>query len=219
MKSASEPLPPWAAAYTPLSLRFYNFFVLGLSNRFLWRCETRELLALYQRNVSANHLDVGVGTGLLLDQTQFPSEHPSITLMDMNPACLEAASQRIARHAPKLVQGDVLKPLPPVGPFSSIGLCYLLHCLPGDIPAKAGALDNLKAVMVPSSRIFGATFVQGSAPRSAITQRFLDFYNFKGYMSNSHDTIEDLRVELEARFQDVRITMRGCAALFEATRA
>ncbi len=112
------------------------------------------------------HLDVGVGTGYLLDHAQFPVAHPEITLLDTNPACLNMASRRIARHAPRVVQANVLDPLPAIEPFSSVGLCHLLHCVPGDIPAKAVVFDNMKAVMSPGARIFGATIVQGSAPRS-----------------------------------------------------
>ena len=48
------------AAYTPLTLKVYDWFVLGFSNRYLWRCPTSELEALYDRNVSAHHLDIGV---------------------------------------------------------------------------------------------------------------------------------------------------------------
>jgi hypothetical protein len=202
--------------YNPFVLRLYDAFVHGFSNRFIWRCETEELLALYQRNVSACHLDVGVGTGYFLDHTQFPAARPLITLLDANPACLAVASRRIARHAPHLVHADVLHPLPPIGPFSSVGLCYLLHCVPGSIPAKAIMFDHCKAVMAPAARIFGATIVQGSAPRSWAVQRLLDFYNAKGIFSNAYDTIEDLESELASRFCEVKVMMQGAVAVFEA---
>ena len=200
-----------------LTLRFYDAWVHGFSNQFLWRCPLQELLALYQRNVSACHLDVGVGTGVLLDRTQFPAAHPAITLMDVNTACLDTAARRISRHAPRAVRASVLAPLPAIGPFSSVGLCYLLHCLPGSIPVKAVAFDHLKGVMAPAARIFGATIVQGPVPSPWATRRLMEFYNMKGIFSNAHDTIEDLEAELASRFYQVELRMRGQVALFEAT--
>ena len=112
-------------------LRTYDWIVLGLSNRFLWRCPTAELLRLYDRNVSERHLDVGVGTGYFLDKSRWSVAKPAITLLDLNPNCLTTASRRIRRYTPQTVLANVLAPLPPLGPFQSAGLCYLLHCLPG----------------------------------------------------------------------------------------
>jgi len=217
LQSGAPTVPTGHSVYTPLALFFYDAWVHGFSDALLWRCPLRELLALYRRNVSANHLDIGVGTGLLLDRTVFPAETPSVTLMDLNVTCLDTAAKRIARHAPRVVQASVLEPLPPIGPFSSVGLCFLLHCVPGNIPAKAAAFDHIKAVMAPGARIFGATIVQG-VPTPWATQRLMDLYNAKGIFSNRDDRIEDLAAELTARFPDARVWRRGQAALFEATR-
>jgi len=41
------------AIYAPWTLRNDDWFVLGFSNRFLWRCPTAELRRL-QRNLSAD---------------------------------------------------------------------------------------------------------------------------------------------------------------------
>jgi len=207
------------AVYTPLTLHLYDALVLGFCNRFVWRCKSRELLALYQRNVSGRHLDVGVGTGYFLDRVQFPVTHPAITLLDANAACLTFASRRIARHSPRLVEANVLDPLPAIGPFSSVGLCYLIHCLPGSIPTKAILFDHLKAVMTPAACIFGATIVQGTAPRSWAAQRLLDFYNAKSFFANARDTVDDLEAELASRFRNVKVRMQGNVALFKAQRA
>jgi hypothetical protein len=53
--------------YTPLTLRVYDLFVLGFSNRLVWRCPSSNLLERYESHVGARHLDVGVGTGWFLD--------------------------------------------------------------------------------------------------------------------------------------------------------
>jgi hypothetical protein len=205
-----------AAAYTPLVLHLYDSFVLRFYLPFIWRCPNRNVLALYARNVSGCHLDVGVGTGYYLDHTQFPEAHPAITLLDLNPDCLAAASRRVARYRPIVVRANVLEPLPAIGPFSSVAVCALLHCLPGSIPAKALIFDHLKCVMAPAARIFGATLVQGSVPRTFVAQHLMDFYNAKGVFQNAQDTVEDLESELSARFCNVNIKVHGSVALFEA---
>jgi SAM-dependent methyltransferase len=205
------------AAYSPVVLRLYDWMVHGMSNPLLWRCPTVELRRLYDRNVSACHLDIGVGTGYFLDKAKWPVPRPAITLIDLNPNSLAAASSRIRRFAPQTVRANALEPLPAVGAFTSAGLCYLLHCLPGAIPEKAVAFDHLRPLLAPAARVFGATILQGDAPRSRPAQALMNLYNRKGIFSNAKDTADDLEAALRARFSNVRIERRGVVALFEAT--
>jgi hypothetical protein len=205
------------AIYSPMVLRTYDLVVLGVSNPLLWGCPTRELRRLYDRNVSARHLDVGVGTGYFLDKATWPVPDPAITLLDLNPDCLAVAARRIRRYAPQTVQANILEPLPPLASVQSAGLCYLLHCLPGTILEKAVAFDHLRPLLVPGARVFGATILQGSVPRSRPAQALMNLYNRKGIFSNAADTAEDLEAALAARFSDVKVELRGVVALFEAT--
>ncbi|MEO8179503.1 MAG: class I SAM-dependent methyltransferase [Deltaproteobacteria bacterium] len=204
------------AIYSPLVLRTYDWIVLGLSNRFLWRCPTAELCRLYDRNVADRHLDVGVGTGYFLDKVRWPVAKPAITLLDLNPNCLTTASRRISRFAPQAVLANVLAPLPPLGPFRSAGLCYLLHCLPGVMLEKVVVFDHLLPLLAPGARVFGATIVQGSAARSRSAQALMNLYNSKGIFSNAGDTVEGLDAALRKRFRDIEVTVKGTVALFEA---
>lgn len=204
------------AVYSPLVLGIYDLVVLGISNHLLWRCPTATLRALYDRNVSARHVDVGVGTGYFLDKARWPVARPDITLVDLNANSLAAASHRIARLAPRTVVADALKPLPLEGPFTSAGLCYLLHCMPGRIGEKAAVFDHLRPHLAPGARVFGATILQGDAPRSRPAQALMDAYNRKGIFSNAQDTAEDLDAALRQRFSHVRLELKGAVALFEA---
>lgn len=204
------------AVYTPFTLWVYDWVVLGFSNQFLWRCPTKHLRALYQRNVSARHLDIGVGTGYFLDKARWPVEDPQITLLDLNPNSLAAAAARIARYAPHTVTANVLEPLPSLQKFDSVGLNYLLHCLPGTITQKAVLFDHIRPALAPGAKVFGATILQGDSPRSMPAQMLMNFYNGKGIFSNAHDTFEDLEAALKARFENVSLDRRGAVALFEA---
>jgi SAM-dependent methyltransferase len=204
------------AVYSPLVLSVYDAFVLGFSNHVLWRCPTVELRALYDRNVAARHLDIGVGTGYYLDRARWPVPAPAITLLDLNANSLAAAAHRIRRYSPRTIAADALAPLPDLGRFDSAGLCYLLHCLPGAIPAKGVVFDRVRPLLAPGARVFGATIVQGDAPRSRPAQRLMDLYNTKGIFSNRDDRAGDLEAELKSRFRDVRVDLKGAVALFEA---
>ncbi|MGX9147736.1 class I SAM-dependent methyltransferase [Mesorhizobium sp. 128a] len=205
------------AIYSPMVLRTYDWVVLGFSNHLLWRCPTHELRKLYDRNVTARHLDVGVGTGYFLDKAKWPVSNPAITLLVLNPDCLGLAAKRIRRYAPQTVQANILAPLPPLEEFKSAALCYLFHCLPGTVPEKAVAFDHLRPLLAPGARVFGATILQGSVPRSRPARALMNLYNRKAIFSNAADTVEDLETALGERFSNVKVEFRGVVALFEAT--
>ena len=101
----TEEIEAGQAVYSPFVLHVYDWVVLGLSNSLLWRCPTTVLRALYDRNITARHLDVGVGTGYFLDKAKWPVANPAITLLDLNPNPLRAAAKRIARFSPETIRG------------------------------------------------------------------------------------------------------------------
>lgn len=209
--------PRTQAIYTPATLAFYDAFVLGLSNRLIWRCPTRRILALYDRHATDNHLDVGVGTGWYLDHCGFRAARPRIGLMDANPHSLAAASRRIARYRPETFRADVLAPVGiTAARFGSISLTYLLHCLPGGMDAKARAFDNLRPMMAPGAVVFGATLLARGVPRNAAARALMRAYNRMGVFSNATDGLDDLRAALQSRFTGLEIETIGCAALFSA---
>jgi len=204
------------SVYTPLTLKVYDWFVLGFSNRLLWRCPTSKLLALYARNATARHLDIGVGTGYFLDKTEWPVSNPHITLVDLNSHSLKVAEQRIARYSPHTMVANILEPLSIKQKFDSVGLCYLLHCVPGTMSQKSIIFDHVLPVMSKSAVLFGATIVQGDAPRSRAARKLMDFYNRKGIFSNTKDTYDALKIELDNRFKNVKLQRHGAVVTFEA---
>lgn len=207
----------WAgqAVYTERSLRLYDAVVLGFSNRFLWGCPTEALLAHYDANVSANHLDVGVGTGYFLDACRFPAAAPRVGLLDLNPLCLQAAARRVARFRPESYQADVLAPFElPVEPFDSLSVNYLLHCLPGPMERKATTFATLKPLLNPGARVFGATILGRDVAHNRLGRWAMAFYNGRGIFGNAADGLEDLQQALTAHFADVELRVEGTVALF-----
>ncbi|WP_036287037.1 class I SAM-dependent methyltransferase [Methylosinus sp. PW1] len=217
MTASPEEIAAGQAVYTPAVLRLYDLLVLGLSNRFVWKCPTPRLRALYDAHVSGNHLDVGVGTGYYLDHCRFPAAAPRVALMDLNADALRFAAARIARYSPESYRRNVLEPIAFDAPkFDSVGVNYLLHCLPGAIAEKAVVFDHLKALTNEGAVFFGSTLLQGGVERSCVARRLMEFYNRKGVFSNRDDDLDGLRDALERRFRNVQIDIVGCAAVFVA---
>jgi 2-polyprenyl-3-methyl-5-hydroxy-6-metoxy-1,4-benzoquinol methylase len=217
MSATREQVAAGQAVYTKRTLAVYDFLVLGVSNRYIWRCPTRRLEEHYRKHVTANHLDVGVGTGYFLSRCSFPSQTPRIALMDLNADALEFTARRIQRHKPTKYCRNVLEPISIDAPmFDSVGINYVLHCLPGPIESKAVAFDHLKALMNPEAVLFGSTLLQGGVPRSWLAERLMGAYNMKGIFSNRHDDLESLKRALRQRFREVAVEVVGCAALFSA---
>ena len=203
-------------SYSKTTLAFYDFWVLGISNRFIWKCPTSGLLALYNRRASSNHLDCGVGTGFYLDRCSLPA-NPRVVLVDLNPEPLRRTARRIRRYHPRTYLRSVLEPLAiEEERFDSIGLNYLLHCLPGDIRAKGVVFDHVAAYLNPGGTLFGSTLLHGGVERGAVAQRLMAFYNRRGIFCNAGDDLAGLRRELAARFQESHVQVAGCAALFWA---
>jgi hypothetical protein len=204
------------SVYTPLTLRAYDLFVLGFSNRFVWRCRSSTMLTRYNRYVGARHLDVGVGTGWFLDRCNWPVEAPHITLLDLNENSLSAASRRLRRFDPGTVQANVLDPVE-LGEarFGSIAANYLFHCLPGGLEWKSATVaSNLRPYLEPGGVLFGSTILGRGVAHNLLGRRLLRLYNRKGVFSNLEDDQRGLEQGLASQLTDVEVEVVGAVALF-----
>jgi Methyltransferase domain len=215
MAPTPEQVSAGQAFYTKRSLAFYNAAILGFFSRVAWRCPAQRIVDHYNANISANHLDVGVGTGYFVDHCRFPSPAPRLGLMDLNPDCLEVAGRVVDRYRPEIYVANVLEPIPFEGPkFDSIGMNYLLHCLPGDIQAKRAAFANLQRLANPDATIFGATLLSGGVERNWFARKVMDRNNAHGIFSNRDDDLDGLRLVLSQQLTDSRAEALGCVAIF-----
>lgn len=208
-----------AAAYTPLALACYDMAVLGFSNSFVWQCPSRVLLDFYNQHVSANHLDIGVGTGYFLDRCRFPSTAPKIALFDLNPHSLAKSAKRLRRYNPSCYVGNALQRVDiGMSGFGSISLNYLLHCLPGDLASKSIVFENVKPLLRDGGVIFGSTILGEGVRHNPLAKRLMKIYNTKGIFSNLSDRQSDLEAGLKAHFDEDTIHIVGCVALFSARK-
>lgn len=206
-----------AAVYKPWVLHGYDAFVHGFSNAFAWRCPTRLLRSLYEHHATDTHLDVGVGSGYFLDRCRFPGHQPRIVLVDLNPEALRFTARRIRRLHPVIHQANVLEPLAlEGGPFRSIGLMYLLHCLPGTLRSKGVVFDHLGRYLAADGVLFGATILGRGVTHSRLARALIRLYNARGIFGNAADSLTDLEAALTSRFERHEVRIQGSVALFEA---
>lgn len=207
-----------AAVYSSPVLKLYDWWVLGISNRWAWRCPTRSvLLPFYRRHVTKRHLDVGVGTGFYPARARLqPGD--ALTLMDLNKNSLQAAAQRVSHLQARQFAHDVMQtPSPLEGErFDSIALFHLLHCLPGNLQQKGRAFECIKPLVAPGGVVFGATILGDSAGHNGFGRKLMRIYNAKGIFGNSRDTLADLRHVLEEHFHQVEVSLHGVVACFTA---
>ncbi|WP_342654452.1 class I SAM-dependent methyltransferase [Pseudomonas sp. F3-2] len=207
-----------AAVYSPFTLALYDAWVLGISNRYAWRCPTKEvLLPFFRANAGLRHLDIGVGTGYYLANAQLPAD-TQITLLDLNPSSLEAARRRIDRPGTRTLQHDVMTPIPGDELFDSISLFYLLHCLPGPLDAKAAIFGTLKHNLQPGGVLFGATILGDEAGHNGFGRKLMAVYNKKGIFGNRGDTQLGFEAHLRQHFRDVTLKREGKVLLFRAAQ-
>lgn len=206
-----------STVYSRPMLAIYDIVVLGLLTRLLWRSPALHGRQLYNENVSANHLDVGVGTGYFLDHCRFPTEKPRIALLDLSRSSLAVASRRLKRYEPEVYQANVLQPIQIECPkFDSVGLTALLHCLPGPIRTKGVVFDHLKALMNPGAMLFGCTVLAKGVKKNWLAQWALKRFNAYKLLTNSEDDLEDLKEELSRRFLNSHVAVVGYMAFFRA---
>jgi SAM-dependent methyltransferase len=207
-----------AAIYSPLVLKLYDWWVLGISNRHAWKCPTRDvLLPFFRLHSGRDHLDVGVGTGYYLSRAHL-AESARVTLLDLNLSSLQSAQRRLNRPSTKVIQHDVMTPLPRgmEAAFDAISLFYLLHCLPGTMTEKGAVFAHLKLLLRPGGVLYGATILGDEAGHNRMGRKLMDVYNRKGIFGNRHDTRTGLEQALQEHFAEVAIRVEGKVALFEA---
>ncbi|MGH6792212.1 MAG: methyltransferase type 12, partial [Methyloceanibacter sp.] len=126
-------------------------------------------------------------------------------------------AQRLERFTPALAQTNLLAPIAPgLAPFDSVGLTYVLHCLPGSMSEKLVAVDHLRPLMGEGAVLFGATILgRGRTPNRA-ARALLDLYNAKGVFNNREDDLASLSEGLRERFPKVEVETQGLVALFRA---
>lgn len=212
--AVEKPVDPTPVVFTQGMLRYYDWLLELTCNR-VWHCPIQRTLEHYKRQLSSNHLEVGVGTGYFLEHGLLPSSKPRLALLDLSPHCLERTATRLSRYAPEVYRANALAPIEiSVQRFDSIALNYVLHCMPGALPEKGVAFANLKPLLNPSGVLFGSTVLRHGVQCDLGARAFMRLYNARKVFCNLQDSLADLRHALETTFRNVQIEVIGCVAQF-----
>ncbi|HZD59133.1 MAG TPA: class I SAM-dependent methyltransferase [Anaerolineae bacterium] len=207
------------AIYTKPFLAAYDLLVLGYNCRFVWKCPASLILDLYNKHVSANHLDIGVGSGYFLDHCTFPVTTPRIALMDLNQNSLDKTKERIKRYNPEVYRVNVLElDGVEIQKFDSIGITNLLHCLPGTMQTKGVVFKGIKNLLNPGGVIFGSTILYKGVKNSLQAKYSMMVGNLQGAFCNKQDDLNGLKQNLEQHFSESSVKTVGSMALFWAKK-
>jgi ubiquinone/menaquinone biosynthesis C-methylase UbiE len=208
------------AAYHKRALTFYDLVVFRGSAPLFWRCPPENFQRMYTTSIGAKHLEIGVGTGYLLERTRFPVSDPTITLVDLNPSTLDFTANRLAQYRTTKILANALDPLPvPEDSHDSAALSFLLHCIPGSLREKGVAIRHAAAAVRPGGVVFGSTILSSGVPVTRAGRWLMNNLNGKGIFHNDADSLEDLSDQLKQTFDDFDLVVRGCVALFLARKA
>jgi SAM-dependent methyltransferase len=216
MTATADELHSSVRLYTPIVLTFYDAFVLQFSSRAAWRFSAPRILELYNRHLSGNHLEIGVGTGYFLDKATFSTERPSVTLVDLNANTLAATSRRIARYAPRSIVANALEPITFESQFSTIGMNYVLHTMPGSMQDKVIALRHARSYLKEGGVLFGTTLLGDGVDTNPLARLLMRAYNRLKWFSNQQDTLPNLEQGLRTNFNRYEVRVIGPTAVFEA---
>ncbi len=200
--------------FKSFTLYFYDLVVFNFITQYAWKCSFPILINHYKKWITANHLEVGVGTGYLLDNCNQLSSHSRLALMDLNQNCLDKTLHRLSRYNPEVYIQDILKPISVNNQkFNSVGINYVMHCVPGDFSEKGIAFKNLKLLLNDGGVLFGSSLIYKG---NCFAKFLMKGLNLIGLFNNQNDTLETLYKSLKVNFNHVEIEMVGSAALFSA---
>jgi len=190
-----------------------------IPNKLIWRCPTALLLDNYADHVSNNHLEGGVGSGYFLRRTLCADFMDRLMLSDLNSRCLAKSGAKLAALSPTMLKHNIQAPLPASARgFKSVGMNYVLHCIPGRFSCNQAIFRNVHAALEQGGVFFGATLIQGRCRDSVASWLLMRALNGLGVFNNTDHRVDELKGALEVYFSKVEVSMAGNAAVFVAVK-
>ncbi len=205
-----------ASFYTRLSLFFYDYYVYKFGSALFFGCPERELVDFYLDRISSNHLEIGVGTGYLLNKCAEQGKLESLSLLDFNRNCLDVTAKVLSDFRPDRYYANILEPLPVQNrKFDSIALNFVLHCVPGSFREKGVAFDHVARCLNMDGRVFGSTLMY-YPEQAKLGKLVMDVYNRLGIFNNNNDSRDELVTALSRNYSDININQVGNVLFFDA---
>ncbi|VVU94689.1 hypothetical protein CPAV1605_414 [seawater metagenome] len=166
------------------SLKYYDYLVNNINCKYVWKCDKSHILNNYKNNMSNNHLEIGPGTGYFLKK--FSCNNTKLTLMDINDNILNYSHGNLINNFKSInsINHNIFQK-EFYGNYKSVGINYVLHCIPGRIEDNVQILiDNLQP---KDCTIFGSSVITDTELVSILAKGELYFLNKFQIFNNKND--------------------------------
>lgn len=171
------------------SLKFYDYLVNDINCTYAWRCHKSNIFENYKNNIKTNHLEIGPGTGYFLKKNYNINK---LYLMDINEDTLNFSKNNLSfNYEVKTINHNIFEDKLEIKDLDSVGLNYVLHCVPGKLEDN---IDNLLNNLESNNKInfFGATVVSDKNLQNTLSSVELFFLNKYNIFNNQLDTSKNL---------------------------
>ena len=197
------------------NIQKYDKFVNEINCEKVWKCSRKHIINNYNSNINYNHLEIGPGTGMFLKKENLNVNLNKLTLVDINNKILNHSRHNLdSEHSNinSLVYDLFSYEIPSNIEFNSVGINYVLHCVPGNLQTKLdkliGNLGNNKY------NLFGASVICDPLHMNPIAEYELMFLNAVGIFYNNNDTYEELNEYLNNKNYNFSLKKQGYVAIF-----
>jgi hypothetical protein len=140
--------------------------------------------------------------------------------MDLSRECLEKTKRKVARYAPETYIQNLLAPMHhKIDQFDSIGINYVMHCVPGNFKEKGVAFTHLQPLLSENGVLFGTTVLSDNIHKNVLAKPFMWLMNSLGVFNNRSDNARDLKECLETNFQVIEFDVVGVTAFFAVKKS
>lgn len=193
----------------------YDRFVNEINCNHVWKCSKNNIINNYCANVENKHLEIGPGSGFFLKKENIGVNLDQLTLVDVNSTILKFSKKNLeSEHSNvnSLVYDLFRYEIPTNIEFDSVGINYVLHCIPGNLQTK---LDSLISNLGDNKyNLFGASVICDPLHMNPIAEYELMFLNAFGIFNNNNDTYEELNEYLNNKNYNFSLKKQGYVAIF-----
>ena len=197
------------------NIQRYDRFVNQINCEKVWKCSQKHIIDNYRANIDCNHLEIGPGTGYFLKKQNLNIDFNNLTLVDVNSKILHYSKNNLQSECSniEILSHDLFaSQIPREVEFNSVGINYVLHCVPGNLQTK---LDKLISNLGDNKyNLFGASVICDPLHMNVIAEYELMFLNAFGIFNNNNDTYQELNEYLNNTNLNFSLKKQGYVAIF-----
>ena len=198
------------------NLQYYDRYVNEINCKYIWKCPSNIIFNNYRNNCSKYHVEIGPGTGYYLKNIGLSSKIKELTLIDINNQILNYSKNNLKSEYSNI---NVLnynifnEKIPEKINFNSVGINYVLHCIPGSLQKKVDTL--IKNLGNNDYKLFASSIICDPLHMNILAEYELIMLNSLGIFNNNNDTYEELQEYLENSKLDYKLYREGYAAIID----